>query len=250
MSIARLNGDLLNQLIYEVFPKGIGDLQSRWDADEGPDRSTLYRWRKGSLPNSSSNYLRLCGLLNVDPFLLLDVERDKLSILLDRLTEASLLESRWPYPALRFAVKFFGRRRRWPPVDMLLPFYTKLAWHLKEFTHAGAREGVRYQGIDLSGTDNSTNARQVFHFAFRHPSLFGRRWLQYGIVRRIGQTVELIHINGYNAKTVLSNEKEPSRVETYFGHGPADFRIASLHSFNHRLVEAEPSDCGRLRFPA
>ena len=68
----RLDSDLLRSLVDAQG--GVPRLVDRWveaEPDEGPDRSTIYRWINGtSLPKTESAYLRLCSLLDIDPFAL------------------------------------------------------------------------------------------------------------------------------------------------------------------------------------
>jgi hypothetical protein len=42
---------------------------------------------------------------------------------------------------------------------------------------------------------------------------------------------------------------DPIPVETWFGPGPALFRVASLHPFSHELTIREDDASKALRFP-
>ena len=247
-----INGDLLDQLISQRFPRGVSELQSVWDDQGGPDRTTLYRWRKkGGLPKSSEDYLRLCGLLNVDPFSLLATSENEFHRVVDRLTEAHQDNSATFHPALKFIEEFMGRKRVWPPTDLLESFYTNFVWFTEEFEYTAGDRRFYYQCLELSGDTRLPDMHpQVFHFAFRHPSLFGKRWLQYGYLVRTGLGVQLIHINGHSEKYEVRQGSDPTFVETFFGDGPAIFRIASIHPFSLRLSGEQKAPGNRVRFPS
>lgn len=245
----RMNGELLDALIKERFTQGTREFQSVWDANGGLDRSTIHRWRKGGLPKSSNAYLHLCGLLDIDPFALLSANRDDVANAVEDLLASYEDSGRGTHPALAFARHFFGRKRVWPPKRPLNEHYGKLQWCVAEFVHNPSECCAYYKLLCLVGDSGISHIRpQVFHFAYRHPILFGKRWLQYGFVIRIGKQARLVHINGHTESYLASTLQDPTFVETYFGEGPAVFRIASIHPFE--LIEPEDdSGVPRLRFP-
>lgn len=243
-----LDGDLLNEQINEKFPNGISELQAIWDANGGPDRTTIYRWRNGALPRSSGEYLRLCGLLDIDPFALLRVNEDAVPDAFDRLL--TIFDDSRPSipPALAFARDFFGRLQNWPPIKAMSQSYPNLRWHKAEFEHDPKGRKNYYKQLLIKPSEDHIVSLQVFHFAFRHPDLFGKRWLQYGLIKRLRHKSILIHINGHNEFIDMASLNSTIPVETYFGEGPAIFQIASIHPFyleepNYIL----PTGC--LRFP-
>jgi hypothetical protein len=105
-----------------------------------------------------------------------------------------------------------------------------------------------YATVVLSGFLIPPGRRpQVLHFAFKHPSLFHARWLEYGFVRVQDTAAVLHHINGHTDELSLPAVGAPVSVETWLGPGPALFRVACLHPFALSLGESGREKA--LRFP-
>lgn len=243
-----LDGELLEEQINIKFPNGISELQAKWDNNGGPDRTTIYRWRKGALPRSSGDYLKLCGLLNVDPFALLTVNDDDATDAIDRLLTVSDDISPSIPPAFSFARNFFGRQREWPPTKAMNQYYQNFKWHRMEFKHEAKGYKNYYKQLIIKPANEHFESLQVFHFAFRHPALFGKRWLQYGFIKRLLHKGSLIQVNGYRESIDIASLSSPIPVETHFGEGPAIFQIASIHPFYLEELNSKfPTKC--LRFP-
>jgi hypothetical protein len=246
----RLDGELLRQLIKERG--GVDAILDRWnavsaEADDHPDRATLYRWMRGqSLPKNSEVFLRLAGLLDVDPFALIAVPAgDVLAAAEDvlRIVQKAATAPPW----LHFVHDFFGRQRSWPP-DGVASAYFGHPWCIQEFSHDPSVRSNYYATAVLGGLLSPPDGRpQILHFAFKHPSLFHARWLEYGLVRVHASTAVLHHINGYRDELKLAALDATVRVETWLGPGPALFRVASLHLFALRLGESGSEKA--LRFP-
>lgn len=218
-------------------------------SDAHLDKSTVYRWIKGeTLPKNSHAFLRLAALLDVDPFALLAVS---VSDIVDAADQAlRIVQSSYPGPpSLQFVHVFFGRQINWPP-GAIASKYFKRSWYVEELSHDPSIRANYYAEIVLRhALQVTSDPPQIFHFAFRHPTMFRARWLQYGLVRAHGTSQILHHINGHVDQVHSSASHEPIRVETWFGPGPALFRIASLHPFSHRIASLEVSSQKALRFP-
>lgn len=244
----RLDSDLLRSLIDAQG--GVPRLVDRWnevEPDESPDRSTVYRWINGtSLPKTDSDYLHLCSLLDIDPFALATTAGNDVEAVADEVLRVMQFDT----PAtstFHFLRSFMGRQLQWPPRDIARVHFAR-DWHTKDFTHDPNVRANYYPRILLQGT--ASEVPQVFHFAFRHESAFLGRWLEYGFVRSYGTLINLQHIDGRTDHMSISSREEPVPVETWFGPGPVQFRVASLHSFSLRL-ETRDSDRGKaVRFPA
>ena len=89
----------------------------------------------------------------------------------------------------------------------------------------------------------------VVHFAYRRAGARDGMWRPYGSVIRIGRTVSLISESGDLQEKTFDATASQVAVETYFGPGAAEFRVASLHKFELK-VAAPSHDSGRLRFSA
>jgi hypothetical protein len=247
-----LEGELLKELVKGQG--GVGAFLDHWnsvvpDADDHPNDSTLYRWISGKiLPKNSNAFLRLAGLLDVDPFGLITVPAgDVLAAAEDvlRIVQNSGAAPAW----LQFVHAFFGRQKSWPPEELSKAYYGR-PWFCQTFNHDPAVRSNYYATILLGGLLKPPNRRpQILHFAFKHPSLFHARWLEYGLVRVHGTSVALHHINGYMDQLERTVLELPVRVETWFGPGPALFRIASLHPFDLDMADEDLPTAGALRFP-
>lgn len=248
----KLDGELLRQLIYARG--GVEALLGYWSSnapvDEAPpDRATLFRWIRGErLPKNSEAFLRLAGILDVDPFALIAVPAgDVLAAAEDvlRIVQHAAAAPPW----LHFVHGFFGRQKGWPPAE-LASVYFRRPWHIQEISHDPTVRSNYYATVLLRRSLSPPDQRpQMLHFAFKHPSLFHARWLEYGLVRVYGASVALHHINGYTDRLELAAPDEPVRVETWFGPGPALFRVASLHPFEVGIAAPEDAAARALRFP-
>lgn len=232
---------------------GIPELQDRWlllpgnrrDRDvEPPHRATLHRWIQGQAPRTAKDLLSLCGVLDIDPTCLLRFGDGAA----ERLSRAYLVR-RWNPPVLGFIQDFLGRRAEWPPRQLARDYFGR-EWATHEVEHR-ATDRTNYYATLKVAPDGSRypEGPLVYHVAFRHADLFGRRWLQYGWLLREGKRVELRHINGYVATCELPGTDLPLRVETWFGPSPAVFRLASLHPFQMEMDDSSDHQQSVVRFP-
>lgn len=246
-----LNGELLGELIKARG--GVSAFLGQWNSvssvvDDHPDNSTVYRWIKGErVPKNGDLFLRLAGLLDVDPFALVDVPTGDVLAAADEVLRM-VQNSFAPPPWLQFVHGFFGRQITWPPEDLASVYFGR-SWHVEEFSHDPRFRANYYATVLLRHVAEPNGRPRIFHFAYKHPSLFHARWLQYGLVRVHGTSGILHHISGYMDQLELSAPNEPISVETWFGPGPALFRIASLHPFSHELTVGEDGTTPALRFP-
>ncbi len=252
-----LNGDLLRELIAVRLPGGKAELQDRWafqpvaGADRGepdaPHRSTMHRWTSGKVPGTAADLLRLCSLLDVDPLSLLCLPDTQPELALERLMSA-YVHGRWDPPALSFLKEFLGRRPIWPPTDLARQYYGR-EWVTRDYVYEAAPPLLSYATFRLrSCSVHHTDGPFVYHVAFRHGSLFGRRWLQYGLLIRHGREATLRHINGYVASASVA-PSTATEFQTWFGPGSAIFRVACLHPFELEVDLSTGAHPGALRFP-
>ena len=250
-----LDGHLLHALIEDRMPEGNSSLDERWPAYDRPgerrcnppDRSTLYRWIGGSMPRTSDQLLRLCGILDVDPMCLLKLPDGDPDAALDSLA-TSYLHGQWKPPAIKFLNEFLGRRAQWPPPDLAQRYFGR-KWCHREFAHEATARTNCYATISIAATQRMPgDGPFVYHVAFRHPALFVKRWLQYGVVLRHGNRVSLRHINGHTDMCDVEDVRSPLRIETWFGPNPAVFRVASLHPFQLEVEESPDEKVPVVRF--
>lgn len=232
-----LNGKLLQALVESCG--GRDAFVSQWLSSATKpgdtfDKQTLSRWIRGeSRPQTSYRMLRLAHLLDVDPFALLAPSDGEFAKTADRVI--NFIQNRYTaHESLDFLAPFFGRVKTWPP-----PFKDpKRKWVQREFEHKAVHGTGHYALVSIKGDRRLRISQkpQVFHFAYRQPSFFGNRWLQYGCVIRRVRSVSLWHINGHAETLTVDSLTEPTPVKTYFGPEPAQFRVASLHPFQVRVT--------------
>jgi len=74
-------------------------------------------------------------------------------------------------------------------------------------------------------------------------------WTPYGFIQRERDRVRLYQFRGHTAELETRPEPKSFTVETWFGIGPAEFRVASLHRFKLALVQSADTSGDCLRFP-
>jgi hypothetical protein len=223
-------------------------------ARSGLNRSTISRWRKGVLPNDPLHFLELARALDVDPFLLFDLQeagfgqtcRQVGSLLLaGRLTSA--------LRSLSFIQDYYRQTgAEWPPESLESSsgaFHYR--WTTREFVHTGQLGSSReernfYASVLLRGPRADARAApQVWHFAYRDRMQGPTLWRPYGTVALVGDRLELYAFHG---EKVVADAKGPVAVETWFGEGDAHFRVASLHGFSLDVARTTPPGHSMVRF--
>jgi len=246
----QLDSGLVTDLVIEFG--GVPAFLDAWvqgseDGNDTIDKTTVHRWMNGQLPKNAKRFMRLAGVLDVDPFALLAVDERLVSAAAETMLEVVQHENGTPAP-LQMLRGFFGRIKEWPPADLAADHYGR-AWTTHEFRHEARERRNVYQAVEIIGKPISMRP-QVFHFAFRSDGRFSSRWLQYGFVMRRGKTDVLRHIFGYSQRLPVAVPGAPIRVNTWFGEGAATFKIASLHAFSVSLLPDTLTGGDVLEFPA
>lgn len=244
----RLNSERLEDVMRRRFGgvrEFVGEWEVRYDAGEfpgegaPPNKATVYKWlAERTFPRREERLWRLCGLLDIDPFVLLEMPKGAEKKAFQRLY-VGFATGKWPQ-GLGFFGEFYGLHKIWPPPRVR--HYFGHGWHTQEFLHAGKRVNYWAQ-IELHSPPGG-GAPQVFHFAY----LSLERWSPYGVVERDGLALNLTQINGQIQRARLKEIGSPTLVETWFGQGSCPFRVASLHPFKLRLRARETMEDGAVRF--
>lgn len=230
--------------------RSIAAIAASWPNEAAPHRSTLLRWLKGSvLPRSARELLGLAGALDLDPFVLWTFAPDKFDILCARVVRASRTH-RWTmlHPALSFLADFIGPVDEWPPSAIAEEYYGR-PWCTADFRHAAGRQRNYYAALAIGPTPKSEFADpQVWHFAYRNAGVRRAGWQPYGFVEVLGSAVRLFNFSGL----FDVSERPPATrllfVETWFGEGAAEFRVASLHKFTLTVQSGPTPRAGLVRF--
>ncbi len=245
----KLDRELVTDLVADLG--GVSAFLDAWvvggeDGDDKIDKTTVHRWMNGQMPKNAKRFMRLAGVLDVDPFALLTADEDKISVAAEIMLEIVQHENAMPAP-LQLLRAQFGRLKQWPPRAIAADYFGR-PWQTHEFSHNALERRNFYQAVELVGIAGSTRP-QVYHFAFKSHGRFSSRWLQYGFVMRHRGGDVLRHIFGYSQR-LEAGLNGPLRVNTWFGQGAATFKVASLHEFSLSLSPDQFSSREVLEFPA
>ncbi len=251
-----LDGALLRRLVALRFPRGVNDFLDTWhnstDARGRPfvkapsNRTTVYRWFKGDLPGSSDTLIELSLLLGIDFFALMTTTCEDPAATSAKFM-AALETGLWQHKSMAAFSDFFGRRIDWPPPA--IGARVADGWHMFDFEHHPEIAAGVYGSFRLVfPPEPHPDIPKIVHVAYRHRPHFGGRWLQYGFVRITGTQISLVNINGGMETGSAPEATGPFTIETVFGLGPADFRLASLTPFSATGHYEPSTDPGRVGF--
>lgn len=206
------------------------------------DRATIYRWLNNGLPSKAEDIYGFAATLDVDVMAVIDINP---TFLAREYSKERLLLHFNSIGASRFSPLWMTFRPgiSWPSQELATSYY-KRDWSIFEFEHDGEAVLNVYAGIEIRDTSELPSP-WVYHFAYRRKNANDKMWRPFGTVVRNGDEVILLSESG-DYQRIESAAPEPTFVETFFGPGPAEFRIASLHRFSAELTI--PSSRQGLRF--
>lgn len=251
-----LDGELLRRIVDMRFPRGVNDFLDSWhgatDARGKPftkapgNRATLYRWFKGDLPGSSETLVELAAMLRIDPFCLFVLAGEDPAGATAKILTA-LETGLWQHKSMSILSMFLGRRADWPPKAVGVRFPG--GWQTFDFFHDPDDVAGIYGHFRVGFPETAEpDIPKIIHIAYRHQPHFGGRWLQYGFIRFLGASTLLININGSIEQGYAAGAAGPFAIETVFGLGPCDFRLASLTPFTAAAYNEPSTDPGRVGF--
>lgn len=223
--------------------------------DKPPHRVTVWRWinnPSGPFPKHADAILALAGALDLDPMALWDMEDDEFRRRVHTFAVA-IVRRRWKDQdrTFMFLEQMLDCAGEWP-ADRLARHYYRRPWVVRNVSHDARRQRNYYGHFLIAPETLSERAPQLWHFAFRDAPARGIRgmngWYVYGSVEAYGEKITLRNYNGKVSRCALKSSGGPFVVETWFGQGSADFRIASLHSFQLSMPERALRTIPRVRF--
>lgn len=251
MSI-KFDTSFVRTLIDERFGS-VAQLVDHWDmrVSEGiqkvgkaRDVSNVHKWLKNNFPKQEEAVFGLAAALDIDPLALAEISPQHLNhqlnltrrLFQDGFFDGSLLPPFW---SLYRAVD------GWPNDQLATGFYDR-RWHAVDFIHEPPANIGVYAATLLS-PEGGIRSPLVFHFAFRRLNVPDQRWRPYGAVLAYNDCVKLVSGSGDYQERSRTSDFVP--VETQFGAGPAEFKIASLHPFTFEL-EVPSQQSNAVRFVA
>lgn len=251
-----LRRELVRALIERRF-SSVGDLVVAWEervrsgaqkTGNARDRATIYRWLDKGLPSNRSDIFGFAAMLDVDPVALLDITEEYIKKSYGRerrlfqlgMANRSPLAAFWP---------IYIPGPSWPNAEVSHPYYGR-DWCTADFAHDPATIANVYAAVRLRSTVADVPfVPCAYHFAYRRTGSPDGMWRPYGTVVGYEGEVCLLMENGTYQRQ--PDARSPSTVinETWFGPGPAEFRVASLHAFE--IAVQVPSEArGVVRFLA
>lgn len=252
------------QVIRERW-NGVTELEQGWaervadgiqKVGEARDRASIYRWLSRGLPNETDTIFGFAAALGVDPLVLVDIENPGFQHLLklewffflSNMESKGKLSAVWPL--VRPAV-------HWPNSLISNDFYN-CHWTTVEFSHSAAHVRSIYAQLRISGDpdEREETAHRIYYFAYQRRGARDGLWRPYGIVRKRGREAICL---GHNGDMWEDDHGRPTRikvdnggaldVETFFGPGPCDFKVACLHPFSLEVIAPSKATTA-LRFSA
>lgn len=251
-----LRGDLVLSLIKRRF-QSMDGLIAAWvervdsriqKVGKARDRATIYRWLDKGLPSNRSDLFGFAAMLDVDPVALLDVGEEYLKKRYGRerrlfqlgMANRSPLAAFWP---------IYTPGPGWPNAEVSHPLYGR-AWCTADFAHDPATIANVYAAVQLrSAVADAPLLPRAYHFAYRRAGSPDEMWRPYGTVVGYEGEVCLLMENGTYQRKPDAQSPVVVTAETWFGPGPAEFRVASLHGFEV-AVQVPSEEDGAVRFMA
>lgn len=251
-----LRSELIRDLILRRFGS-VDELVVEWEdrvatgkqkSGKARNRGTVYRWLDEGLPSRKDDVLGFAALLDVDPVALLRIDEN-------------FLRQHYGRERRLFQLGALGRSRLaafwaiyipsgcWPDPTIARTLYG-CDWTTQEHWHDPKVISNAFACFTFTPkmTDSATTP-WVVHFAYRRAGARDGMWRPYGSVMRYGGSVQLISENGDLQEQLLDRNAVSIPVETHFGPGGAEFRVASLHAFDI-AVTVPSSETNCVRFEA
>lgn len=239
----KLNGEGIRIAMDKRYEGSVTRLTAALALDPLPDRSTVARWllSDGShFPRDEERILALAGALDVDPTSLWTFNAETFPVLWPKIAKAARTGS-WSdlLTSLSFMRHFTEPAEEWPPRGLADRFFGR-EWMVREFAHDPRSKNNFYQSLVVRSETVSEDRPHVCHFAFRPHDRRPRGWKPFGFTRHEATRVTLFSDFGIAEERPCVSRAKEICVKTWFGPGPALFRVASLHPF--ALYVGEPSD--------
>lgn len=212
------------------------------------DRSAIYRWLQKGLPLNRDDVLGFAGVLDVDPIAILGINGPFIEEHFAKERRLFQLGSEHRSPFSPFWPIYIPGPG-WPNGEIASNYYAR-SWFAEDFAHDPSRIENVYAAVHLKAAARDYPlVPRTYHFAYRRTGARDGMWRPYGTVIGYHHEVCLISESGDYQKLSDERSNETVVAETFFGPGPAEFRIASLHDFRVEVTTPSEEE-GAVRFVA
>jgi hypothetical protein len=246
-----LRESLLRELLRAKLRGSLGFARAWPLSTNPPERTTLWRWLNGKSQVPPGLVLPLAGAFDLDPFALFDITPKAYAALCRALVRS--IGTNYAYPLtrdLQWVASFVVPSEDWPCND-ISSYYFKRPWTIRSFRHTAKHGRNFFQTLSVTAAPRACGEPQVWHFAFRDQTPNSLLWIPYGYVERMAQKIALFHYHarGHSVSLQIPPDATTFSVETWFGPGPAEFRVACLHEFKLALCDKADPATPSVRFP-
>lgn len=197
------------------------------------ERATIYRWLDKGIPEKRDDLFSFACMLSCDPSAILDLETIFKTHSFSDIRTAFQLGLARKSP-LRSMFDMFLMDPNWPDDRLSRKYYGK-NWSQQKFSHSAENLLNRYAEIQLTQSKPLEFEKPVaYHFAYKRKNAPDLMWRPYGTVVRFGNSVRLYSESGAIQPAIT--EDFHTGVETFFGNGPADFKVVSIDEFTLDVV--------------
>lgn len=254
-----LRQDLIQRVIQRDFEGNTSAFGRSLELADLPHRKTILRWAKQQegLPKSPQRLLALAQALDIDPFLLLEVDLERLL----QACAAAAWNLTWGsvHKSLAFLNGLFSLvPEHWPPPELAEGFDGE--WYCQEWLHQPQHERNLFKDFVVSpdacyGPDGDWQGLrdpQAWYLAFRELSFQSGEpvavsyWRPFGILSLEQNQLRLLNLVGISESKSLEPTAEAFGFQLFFGPGAAQFRLASLHPFEADMLSSEAAQARQL----
>ncbi|UWR03770.1 hypothetical protein K3740_03460 [Ruegeria conchae] len=246
----------LSTILWSSRPKGIDGLVGDWVArcehntkfPKARTRSAIYDWLNNGAPPETDAVLGLAAMLDTDPLTIFDFERN------GYFNNFSKLREQIYYHIVgggrfRSILDLMAPRHMWPNDGLAKKFYGR-TWTKEGFEHRADKLVNDYADVHISFPQSTRFAPRCIHIAYRRANSRDKLWRYYGTVQKFRGKTRLFSESGaYVEETETEPANEGFVLKTYYGATHVEFRIASLHEFNCKVVFPSESDTDFLFEP-
>jgi hypothetical protein len=231
-----LDSEIVEKLIRIRFG-GVDGLVGHWAANtseegEARERAAIYRWLQHGLPAQESTIFSFCALLDADPICLIDYKRIGFFSKFYQIRKAIQigLLAKGPIAPI---YEMYMPSRSWPSDTMASKYYGH-PWHAVEFDNAALSSEGKYALIEIRYAQEVDQLARCIHISYRRTKPKEEMWRPYGWVIRYLNELRLYSESG-DFQTCKIVEPNTTTFRTYFGGRAVEFRLASLHVFQHNI---------------